>query len=165
MVPFQTQKTDDDSSPRVKVTRIHPFPCRTRIPQPGLGVAETRPAESRPRSKATRPPRTSRLSTLPDALPARGAPSPGPASRRAPAEPSETEGLDTPGERAAEDGLGRRVEAVSGSGPGREADGAGVPDVSGGIRGRSYAASDTTVRTPNQDRVTADPVASTHAPA
>ncbi|GAA3622435.1 hypothetical protein GCM10023079_10310 [Streptomyces chitinivorans] len=92
-------------------------------------------------------------------------PPPGPASRRAPAEPRETDGPDVPGERAVEDALGRRVEAVSGSGLSREADGAGVSEASGGMRGRSYAACDTTVRTPNQDRVTADPVASTHAPA
>jgi hypothetical protein len=53
------QNTDTRSAPEENSTRIHDCVCDTCIDQPAPGVAETREAEVRPRSKTARPPSVS----------------------------------------------------------------------------------------------------------
>ena len=62
------------------------------------------------------------------------------------------------------DGFGRRVEDASGSVLGRAPGDDASSSVIGSPRGGPYAVPDTTVRTPYQHSITADPVASAHAP-
>jgi hypothetical protein len=53
------QNTDTRSAPEENSTRIHDCVFHTCIDQPAPGVAETREAEVRPRSKTARPPSVS----------------------------------------------------------------------------------------------------------